>query len=742
MAVSRQQVIHENFLAALRELEGRAPSIPLPDGVTAELAREIFESQLTSRLIDFEARAMKAREEGFYTIGSAGHEGNAAVAAALRPDDLCFLHYRSGAFMMQRSRQVAGTTPIFDTLLSLSASSEDPASGGRHKVWGSAELNVPPQTSTIASHLPKAVGAAFALGRSAPLHHELTVGPDAIVVASFGDASLNHSTAVGAINSALWARHQRLPLPLLMVCEDNQIGISVKTPRGWIESQYANRPGLAYFHADGRDLGDAILGARRAIEYCRTKRAPTFLHLETERLMGHAGSDVEQTYRTLAEIEDVERRDPLIRSAAWLVARGVMTAGEIRARHDELEERIRAASREAAARPKLTTAEAVVAALAPCDLVAVEAEASRPAPPAARIKAFGSEAALPERSARPRHLAMLINWALLDLMAKYDDMLVFGEDVAKKGGVYHVTTKLYERFGAGRCFNTLLDEQTILGVAIGAAHLGYLPSPEIQYLAYLVHASDQLRGEACSLQFFSNDRFRNPMVMRVASLGYQKGFGGHFHNDNGFAFLREMPGLVIACPSRGDDAVGMLRTAFALAKTQGRVVAFMEPIALYMTKDLHEEGDEAWSFRYPEEGEAVPLGEPRIYEDGGDEDLTVVTYGNGVPMSLRVAGRLRAEGVRTRVVDLRWLLPLGEDLVVAEAVRTGRLLVVDEGRRTAGIGEQISAVVAERAERPVRIARVAGDDCYVPLAAAANLVLVSEAEIERAARALLEVPVA
>src|SRR5690606_39027823 len=156
-------------------------------------------------------------------------------------------------------------------------------------------------------------------------------------------------------------------------------------------------------------------------------------------------------------------------------------------------------------------------------------------------------------------------------------------------------------------------------------------------------------GEAASLQFFSNGQFRNPMVMRIASLGYQKGFGGHFHNDNSFTALRDIPGLVIACPSRGDDAAMMLRTCAALAKVDGRVVAFMEPIALYMTKDLYEPKDGAWLFPYPPPGNAIPLGEGRVYDEDAT-DLTIVTFGNGVLMSLRAAKRLEAAtGKRARV---------------------------------------------------------------------------------------------
>ena len=141
-------------------------------------------------------------------------------------------------------------------------------------------------------------------------------------------------------------------------------------------------------------------------------------------------------------------------------------------------------------------------------------------------------------------MAMLLNRALGDMLVKHPELCIFGEDVARKGGVYHVTAGLQEKAGVGRVFNTLLDETSILGVALGAAQMGMLPMPEIQYLAYLHNAIDQIRGEACSLQFFSNAQYANPMVVRIAGLAYQKGFGGHFHNDNSVGSLREIPGLI------------------------------------------------------------------------------------------------------------------------------------------------------------------------------------------------------
>jgi 2-oxoisovalerate dehydrogenase E1 component len=318
--------------------------------------------------------------------------------------------------------------------------------------------------------------------------------------------------------------------------------------------------------------------------------------------------------------------------------------------------------------------------------------------------------------------------------------LLFGEDVAQKGGVYTVTKGLHKAFGNKRVFNTLLDETIILGLAQGYANMGMLPMPEIQYLAYFHNACDQIRGEAASLQFFSNGQYRNPMVMRIASLGYQRGFGGHFHNDNSITALRDIPGLVVGCPSRGDDAATMLRTMTALAKVDGRVCAFLEPIALYMTKDLHEAGDGLWLTDYPAPDQAMTLGEGRVYppEAGGEgDDLVIFSFGNGVPMSLRAARAITAKhGWKVRVVDLRWLVPLNDAFIQAQAVGAKRIIVVDEGRRSAGVGEGVMTALVEGGFGQVPLRRVVGADSFTPLAGAAFLVIPSDADIVAAAEAL------
>ncbi|RRN57243.1 MFS transporter [Pseudoxanthomonas sp. SGNA-20] len=740
--INRAEICDRNFTEAVRAWEGSPRPRPRDDepvlpgsALDARGFRELFESQLVSRHLDLMARVLRVQNKVFYTIGSSGHEGNAMVARLARHTDPAFLHYRSGGFMAERFRKLPGMDPVMDSALSFAASAEDPASGGRHKVWGSKPLWVLPQTSTIASHLPKALGTAIAIEQARRIGHALPVPADSIAICSFGDASANHATAQTAFNAAAWTAYQKLPAPVLFVCEDNGIGISVKTPDGWIGNRFRNMPGLDYFHADGLDLAAGYAQVQAAVEHCRSTRRPTFLHLRTTRIMGHAGTDFEIEWRSIEELCAVEASDPLLRSAAIALESGLYSKDELLELYESIRRRCFAAAEEADRRPKLASLEQVMAPLAPYSPDAVAAEATRPAPEDARIAAYGGADRLPEKQA-PRHLAVQINQALHELLAKYPESLLFGEDVAQKGGVYTVTKGLYKAFRGNRVFNTLLDETMILGLAQGYANMGMLPIPEIQYLAYFHNACDQVRGEACSLQFFSNGQYANPMLVRIAGLGYQRGFGGHFHNDNSITALRDIPGLVVGCPSRGDDAVEMLRTLAALAKVDGRVAVFLEPIALYMAKDLHEAGDGQWLFPYPEQGRAMPLGEGRVYGEGND-DLVIITYGNGVPMSLRAARRIEErQGWKVRVVDLRWLVPLNEEFIREQAASARRLLVVDEGRRSAGVGEGVVTAIIEGGfgARPFR--RVVGADTYTPLAGAAFLVIPGKDDIVAAAAEL------
>ena len=466
----------------------------------------------------------------------------------------------------------------------------------------------------------------------------------------------------------------------------------------------------------------------------RQRRSPAILHLSTVRLGGHAGSDVESAYRPAAEIAADRRRDPLLGTARTLVRSGLLTAAQLAERYERSREQVLDLAARIDGAPKLTSAAQVMAPLAPRRPAAVAA-AIRPASAAARNRAFAGR--LPEDEG-PLTLAQAINRALADELAAWPQLLVFGEDVARKGGVYGVTRGLLSAFGARRVFDSLLDEQSILGLALGAGLAGLLPVPEIQYLAYLHNAADQIRGEAATLSFFSQAAYRNPMVVRIAGLAYQQGFGGHFHNDNAVAALRDIPGLIIACPARPDDAAPMLRTCLASAREDGSVCVFLEPIALYHERDLHEPGDGRWLAPYDPPWlwtpGHVPAGRARVY--GSGTDLTIVTFGNGLRLSLRAAARLARDGIGCRVLDLRWLAPLPADDLLREAAATSAVLVADETRRSGGVSEGVIAALTD-AGFTGPAARVTSEDSFIPLGDAASTVLLSQQLIETAARDLL-----
>ena len=724
--MDRADIVHDNFLrrVAARDFPAGAPaSGPL----SAAEAVEIYRAACISRALDRQSRVMQRAGKGFYTIGSSGHEGLAAVARALRPSDMAFLHYRDAAFQIARAGQVPGQTPAYDMLLSFAASREDPISGGRHKVLGSKALNIPPQTSTIASHLPKAVGAAYAIGaarKARPEHASLP--DDALIFCSFGDASANHSTAQGAFNTAQWTAYQSHPLPILFCCEDNGIGISTKTPDGWIAASFSNRPGLRYFHANGLDIFETYRVAQQAAEFTRSRRKPAFLHLKTIRLYGHAGADMPTTYLPRAEVEAEEAQDPLLHAVRLLDQSGALTAEHALQIYLDTQIEVARLSDLATARPKLQSASDVMAAIIPPKR---QNAASNGPSPAARAAAFGADMAAMDQ---PQIMSRLINWALTDLMLTHPEMVMMGEDIGRKGGVYGVTQKLAQRFGATRMIDTLLDEQSILGLAIGMAQNGFLPFPEIQFLAYLHNAEDQLRGEAATLPFFSDGQYSNPMVLRIAGLGYQKGFGGHFHNDNSLAVLRDIPGLILACPSNGAEAAMMLRECARLAREEQRLVVFVEPIALYPMRDLHADKDGAWMQTYPAPDQTIGFGQ--VGQQGLGEDLAIVTFGNGCYLAQQALPALTALGLTTRIIDMRWLSPLPTQALLAATKGCRHILIVDETRHSGGIAEALMALFAE--STAAKTARLTATDSFIATGPAYAATLPSTQALIAAAQSL------
>ncbi|MFC5730617.1 MULTISPECIES: thiamine pyrophosphate-dependent enzyme [Nocardioides] len=715
--------VDQHFVSAVEVLRASgSPTSSAADEGTVPRLTAMFDAQATSRHLDFAARTLQRSGECFYTIGSAGHESNAALGLLSRVSDPALLHYRSGGFYAARAALSGAVDPVRETLRSLTSSSQDPISGGRHKVIGHRELSIIPQTSTIASHLPRAVGLAYALGKASLLERSTPWPHDAVVICSFGDASVNHSTATGALNAAAYLTHRHKACPILLVCEDNGIGISTRSPRGWVASTLRHQPGVPYFSAAGHDPVALLTATEEALATVRGRRSPAILHLDMVRFMAHAGSDVESAYRSPRAIEADYDDDPLLATARALVENGAWTGDHVLARYEEIRQHVGEVARSVCAEPRLSRRDEVVAPLT----YGAARRAAHPSRTPSRT---------PRRSEAPTGklvtLAQAINATLAQELEADPGVLVFGEDVAVKGGVYGVTRGLHRRFGSVRVFDTLLDEQTILGTALGAGLAGFLPIPEIQYLAYLHNAEDQLRGEAASLRFFSNGQYRNGMVVRIPGLAYQKGFGGHFHNDNSVAVLRDIPGLVLAVPSHPAVAPGLLRGCLDLARDDGRVCVYLEPIARYHTKDLIGE-DRAWLAEF-DESTSRRLGDLTTYGSGAD--LLLVTFGNGVFMSRRAALTLTREGIDCTVLDLTWLTPLPTAALVEAAHAAAAVLIVDETRAAGGVAEAVITALVEAGIR-VPMARVASADSFVPLGPAAAAVLVQEDEVVAVGRRL------
>jgi 2-oxoisovalerate dehydrogenase E1 component len=219
------------------------------------------------------------------------------------------------------------------------------------------------------------------------------------------------------------------------------------------------------------------------------------------------------------------------------------------------------------------------------------------------------------------------------------------------------------------------------------------------------------------------------MVVRIPSFAYQKGIGGHFHNENSIAFLREIPGLIIICPSTAQDAALLLRQAVRLAYQEQRVVIFLEPIALYMTKDLYQEGDGLACQFYPESSKSIDLGELGI-EGEENSDTVIISYGNGMHLSRQAAQQLKNKHqIAVKLIDLRWLAPLNTNGLRQELEGKSKVIIVDECRRTASISEQIITWMVEELSPLPKIQRITAEDSFIPLGKAWEYILPSKEKI-------------
>jgi 2-oxoisovalerate dehydrogenase E1 component len=643
------------------------------EGLPGDELLRAHRAMIVARRLDEKMLVLLKQGKSFFHIGASGHEAvQVAVAAALQPGkDWSYPYYRDLAFVLR-----LGMTAR-EVLLSFLARAEDPNSGGRQMPahYGHRGLRIVSQSSPTGTQFLQAVGTALAARRE---------GSDEVVYVSSGEGTTSQGDFHEALN---WA--SREALPVVFCVQDNKYAISVPIEQqlagGGVYEMVGGYPGLHRARVDGTDFGVSLAAAQAAVERARRGEGPTLIDADVVRLLPHSSSDNQARYRPAGELEADRARDPIPLLEAELVERGICTPAEIEAAREEVWRLVdeAAAEAEAAPFPDASTARDHVYSHARYIPVA-----------GASLEPRGS-------TGNQVFLIDAINHALTEEMQRDERVVVYGEDVEdKKGGVFTATTGLSTRFGPGRVWNSPLAESSIVGTAIGMAVKGWKPVVEIQFGDYIWTAMMQIRNELTTMRYRSNNHWSCPAVLRVPVGGYIH--GALCHSQNIEATFSHFPGLYVAYPSNAADAKGLLKSAIR----GDDPCLFLEQKGLY--RQIYAASPE------PDEDFLLPWGAARVARTG--TDLSIVTYGSMVKRALDAAEAMGQRGVSVEVIDLRTMVPLDMETVLAGVRRTGRAIVAHEDTLFCGFGAEVAARIAEEAfdrlDAPVR--RFAGADAPIP----------------------------
>jgi 2-oxoisovalerate dehydrogenase E1 component len=514
----------------------------------------------------------------------------------------------------------------------------------------------------------------------------------AIAVVLGGEASVATNGFWSALTMATTLR-----LPMLFYIEDNGLGISVRsdlqTPGANIAKNLASFGNLFVRDGDGTNPAQAAKLLTECVDHVRGGSGPALVRLTVPRLSSHSGPDNQKGYRTDAEIAEDAKRDPLPKLRQHVVP-GILSAQDWTAIEKEVARDVDAGLTAARARPapspdgvkRFMYAEPARKG----DVVAVGGLTN-----AEIAKLGGTEAAV--ESGEPLRLAEAVRRTLRHELSVNPKVVVFGEDVGRKGGVHLVTEGLQREFGAARVFDTSLSEEGIIGRAVGMAIAGLMPVAEIQFRKYADPAHEQLNN-CGTMRWRTANQFAAPIVVRMPG-GFGKDVGDPWHSLSHEVQWAHAYGWQVAYPSNSADAVGLLRAAM---RGQNPTI-FFEHRSLLMTSD--------GSARYPGDDYLVPFGRGVTLREG--TDITVVTWG---AMVHRVMPAAEQVGASVEVIDLRTIAPWDRERVLASVTKTGRCLIVHEDNLTAGFGAEIAAVVAREAfwhlDAPVD--RLAVEDVPMP----------------------------
>lgn len=495
---------------------------------------------------------------------------------------------------------------------------------------------------------------------------------ECISVALGGDASVATNGFWAALTMAT-----TLNLPMLFYIEDNNLGISVRgdmqTPGADIARNLASFTNLFVLNGDGTDPHDASGKLHEAVTHVREGNGPALVRLTVPRLSSHSGPDNQKGYRTDAEIALDLTRDPLPRLREYLVP-AIMSESEWQELEAEVAGDVSHALDEARARPTpdaTRIAQHVYADESP-DVPEALGGLSR----AERASLAGDDVA--NEDGEMLRFAEAIRRTLRSELAANPKVIVFGEDVGRKGGVHLVTEGLQKQFGSDRVFDTSLSEEAIIGRAVAMSISGLMPVAEIQFRKYADPATEQLNN-CGTMRWRTANRFAAPIVVRMPG-GFGKDVGDPWHSLSDEVRFAHAYGWQVAMPSNAADAVGLLRAAMRGANP----TIFFEHRSLLMTGD--------GSARYPGDQYVLPFGRARVVQSG--TDLTLVSWG---AMVHRCAEAARAFGDRVELLDLRTIAPWDREAVLSSVRKTHRCLIVHEDNLTAGFGAEIASILASEA---------------------------------------------
>ncbi len=625
-------------------------------GLSDDQIVDLYRLMLTARRIDDRMWALQRQGRADFVLGASGHEAiQVASVFALDVDkDWVLPYYRDMGVAL------AWGFTAEDVFMGVFARKGDPMSGGRQlpSHWSDPDKRVLTQSSVIGPQFPHAAGIA---------HGIKIKGDDAVCVVYGGEGSTSEGDWHEAMN---WAGIHKLPL--IFVIENNSYAISVPTAEEVAGSlaERARGYGFPGHKIDGNDPFEVIKTMQEAVERARSGEGPSLIEAETYRYYAHTSDDNDTLYRSREEVEHWRKRDPLAAMKLYLIENRLLT--------EETEERLDAD---------------VVTLLA--DAVSKTEHSPGPDEPTSRVYAnpiipeIATVDLEPEIEGANTNMIKAINKTLHEIFEKYDNTVLFGEDVArKKGGVFKATEDLTDRFGADRCFNSPIAESSIVGVAIGMSAVGFLPLPEIQFADYIHPAFNQIVSEAARISFRSDGRWNCPIVIRTP---YGAGIhGALYHSQSIEAYYSHVPGLKVVVPSTPADVKGLLFSAVE----DPDPVMFLEPKKLYrLAKGPYPEGD----FR-------IPLGKAAIRHLG--TDLTIIAYGAMAHFAMEAVPMLEDLGISPEVIDLRTLKPLDWPTIEESIKKTSRALIVHEDNEFVGYGAEIAAQIADKTfewlDAPVR----------------------------------------